>query len=57
MLFADEAERLRQERDERGSDAESLQQELDEQDWEEQRRKSRSSGINESRRPIRQDQV
>ena len=39
--FDDEAERLRQERDERGWDVENLQQELDEQDWEEQRRKER----------------
>jgi hypothetical protein len=39
--YDDEAERLRQENDERGWDAESLQQELDEQDWEEERRKER----------------
>ena len=39
--YDDEAERLRQERDERGWDEESLQHELDEQEWEEQRRKER----------------
>ncbi len=39
--YDDEAERLRQEHDERDWDAESPQQELDEQDWEEQRRKER----------------
>ena len=39
--FDDEAERLRQQHDERDWNPESLQQELDEQDWEEQRRKER----------------